>query len=289
MSFPDQLYIASKASYPGNLSLQPPHSHPQTRGLPANPARVTAPGSPNQPAGGRTWPSPPQPSTLPCLSLRSAMVDMGGLDNLMANTAYLQARKTSEGDSRELQRRRRSLALPGPQSCAPLRQALPPDFHSLCEQQPVGRRLFRDFLATVPRYREAMAFVEQVQSWELAEGPAKGGRLQALVAAAGGPAPGHPPAFLSPALSARCLAATTEDERAALVALARAEAMAFLQGQPFRDFLASPFYDQFLRWKVFEMQPVSDKYFTEFRVLGKGGFGEVSVSEQPGWKLKDTA
>ncbi|XP_070247482.1 rhodopsin kinase GRK7 isoform X1 [Myotis yumanensis] len=203
------------------------------------------------------------------------MVDMGGLDNLMANTAYLQARKTWEGDSRELQQRRRSLALPGPQSCAPLRQALPPDFHSLCEQQPVGRRLFRDFLATVPRYREAVAFLEQVQSWELAEGPAKGSSLQALVAAAGGPAPGHPPAFLSPALSARCLAATTEDEWAALVALARAEAMAFLRGQPFRDFLASPFYDQFLRWKVFEMQPVSDKYFTEFRVLGKGGFGEV--------------
>lgn len=173
------------------------------------------------------------------------------------------------GRQRELQRRRRSLALPGPQSCAPLRQALPPDFHSLCEQQPVGHRLFRDFLATVPRYREAVAFLEQVQSWELAEGPAKGSSLQAL--------------------SARCLATTTEDEQAALVVLARAEAMAFLQGQPFRDFLASPFYNQFLRWKVFEMQPVSDKYFTEFRVLGKGGFGEVSVSEQPGRKLKDTA
>nr|KAF6310484.1 hypothetical protein mMyoMyo1_006017 [Myotis myotis] len=117
------------------------------------------------------------------------MVDMGGLDNLMANTAYLQARKMWDGDSRELQRRRRSLALPGPQSCAPLPQALPPDFHRLCEQQPVGRRLFPDFLATVPRYREAMAFLEQVQSWELAEGPAKGSSLQALVAAAGT----HPP------------------------------------------------------------------------------------------------
>uniref|UniRef100_G1Q7I7 G protein-coupled receptor kinase n=1 Tax=Myotis lucifugus TaxID=59463 RepID=G1Q7I7_MYOLU len=199
------------------------------------------------------------------------MVDMGGLDNLMANTAYLQARKTWEGDSRELQRRRRSLALPGPQSCAPLRQALPPDFHSLCEQQPIGRRLFRDFLATVPRYRETVAFLEQVQSWELAEGPAKGSSLQALVAAAGGPAPGTH-RLPQPGSEHQPLLRTSG---AALVALALAEAMAFLQGQPFRDFLASPFYDQFLRWKVFEMQPVSDKYFTEFRVLGKGGFGEV--------------
>lgn len=128
-------------------------------------------------------------------------------------------------------------------------------------------------MATVPQYREAVAFLEQVQSWELAEGPAKGSRLQALVASAGGPAPGHPPAFLSLALSARCLAATTEDERAALVALAQTEAMAFLQGQPFRDFLASPFYDQLLRWKVFEVQLVSDKYFTEFRARGKVALG----------------
>ncbi|XP_046508865.1 rhodopsin kinase GRK7 [Equus quagga] len=205
------------------------------------------------------------------------MVDMGGLDNLIANTAYLQARKTSEGDCKELQRRRRSLMLPGPQCCAEIRQALPQDFDSLCEQQPIGRRLFRDFLATVPPYQEAGAFLEEAQSWELAEeGPDKNSMLQGLVATcAAAPAPGHPHPFLSPALVTKCEAATTNEERVGLVALAKAEAMAFLQDQPFRDFLASPFYDKFLQWKVFEMQPVSDNYFTEFRVLGKGGFGEV--------------
>ncbi|KFO21867.1 G protein-coupled receptor kinase 7 [Fukomys damarensis] len=65
------------------------------------------------------------------------MVDMGGLDNLSANTAYLRARKPSDCDSRET---------PGPQDCAELRRALAPRFHSLCEQQPIGRRLFRDCL-----------------------------------------------------------------------------------------------------------------------------------------------
>nr|XP_019602126.1 PREDICTED: LOW QUALITY PROTEIN: rhodopsin kinase [Rhinolophus sinicus] len=196
------------------------------------------------------------------------MVDMGGLDNLMANTAYLQARKTLDGNRR---------VLPRPQCCAPLHQALPPDFHSLCEEQPIGRCLFRDFLATVAPYQEAVVFLEEVQSWELAEeGPAKGNTLQGLVATcAAAPGPGNPHPFLSPALATKCQAATTEEEGAALVALAKAEAMAFLQDQPFRDFLASPFYDKFLQWKAFEMQPLADKYFTEFRVLGKGGFGEV--------------
>uniref|UniRef100_A0A8C9A8W5 G protein-coupled receptor kinase n=1 Tax=Prolemur simus TaxID=1328070 RepID=A0A8C9A8W5_PROSS len=205
------------------------------------------------------------------------MVDMGALDNLIANTAYLQARKASDSDSKELQRRRRSLALPGPQCCAELRRGLSPHFHSLCEQQPIGRRLFRDFLATVPTYQEAVAFLEEVQSWELAEeGPTKDSALQGLGAAcAHSPAPEHPHPFLSPALATRGQAATTKEERVAVVELAKAEAMAFLQEQPFRDFLASPFYDKFLQWKLFEMQPVSDNYFTEFRVLGKGGFGEV--------------
>lgn len=206
------------------------------------------------------------------------MVDMGALDNLIANTAYLQARKPSDGDSRELRRRRRALALPGPQDCAELRCALAPRFDSLCEQQPIGRRLFRDFLATVPAYQEASAFLEEVQAWELAEqGPDRDLALQALLASCV-PAAGHPHPFVSPALVTRCQAATTEEERVALAALAKAGALGFLQQQPFRDFLASPFYDRFLQWKLFEMQPVSDKYFIEFRVLGKGGFGEVSVS-----------
>ncbi|XP_007529996.1 rhodopsin kinase GRK7 [Erinaceus europaeus] len=195
------------------------------------------------------------------------MVDMGGLDNLIANTAYLQARKTSDTDSRELQRRRRSLALPGPEHCAPLRQALPPDFHSLCEQQPIGRRLFRDFVSNEPAYGDTAAFLEEAQAWELAEeGPARAEALRALL--------GTPRPFLSPALAARCLAAEAE-ELGELVAPAKAEAVAFLQGRPFRAFLGSAFYERFLQWKALEMQPVSDKYFTEFRVLGKGGFGEV--------------
>ncbi|XP_076723925.2 rhodopsin kinase GRK7 [Callospermophilus lateralis] len=203
-------------------------------------------------------------------------MDMGGLDNLIANTAYLQARKT-DSDSRELQRRRRSLALPGPQGCAELRQSLSPQFHSLCEQQPIGRRLFRDFLATVPKYSEAVAFLEDVQNWELAEeGPSKTSTLQQLVATcARDPGPENPQSFLSQDLATKCRAAATDEERKTLVEQAKAETMSFLQKQPFQDFLASPFYDRFLQWKLFEMQPVSDKYFTEFRVLGKGGFGEV--------------
>lgn len=233
------------------------------------------------------------------------MVDMGGLDNLIANTAYLQARKSSEADSRELQRRRRSLVLPTLQSCEPLRQALPHDFHSLCEQQPIGRRLFAAFLATVPSYAQTAAFLEEVRAWELAEeGPPRARMLQVLLDSCAATCSATckdtcnatrkdtcnsscpatcaavPQPFLSPALATQCRAPNTEQEQGVLVTLAKEEAMAFLQDQPFQDFLGSPFYNRFLQWKAFERQPVSDKYFNEFRVLGKGGFGEVSGTSQ---------
>lgn len=93
--------------------------------------------------------------------------------------------------------------LPRLQCCARLLQALPPDIDSLYELQPIGRGLFKDFLATVALYQEAVVFLEEVQSWELAkEGAAKGSTLQELVATCvAAPGPGNPHPFLSPALA----------------------------------------------------------------------------------------
>ncbi|XP_029472727.1 rhodopsin kinase [Rhinatrema bivittatum] len=190
------------------------------------------------------------------------MCDLGGLDNLIANTAFLQAR---EGDPRQLQRRRRSLFLP---SAGDPRRRQPPlpaaHFASVCRQQPIGRRLFGDFLASVPEYRRAQGFLERVEEWELAEGEDRA-RLQRALLAGGGGWEG----------------ARLAGERAGLelpearLRRAREEALAFLAGAPFRDFQASAAYERFLQWKALERQPVTEKHFYEFRVLGKGGYGEV--------------
>lgn len=51
----------------------------------------------------------------------------------------------------------------------------------------------------------------------------------------------------------------------------------FLKGRPFSEYLKSQFFYRFLQWKEYERQKITDKYFYEFRTLGKGGFGEVSA------------
>ncbi|NP_001131052.1 rhodopsin kinase grk7-b [Xenopus laevis] len=203
------------------------------------------------------------------------MCDMGGLDNLIANTAYLQARKSSEGDAKELQKRRKSLSLPPPDvSRNEVKETITLDYQSICVEQPIGQRLFKDFLATVPEYKLAEDFLEEVKEWELEEGSAKEQLMEKLVSRRfKEPAEGSLN-FLGKDLSSRIQQAQSKD-MPELILLAKDSGNAFLMDAPFQDFQNSPFYDRFLQWKAFERQPINQKYFYEFRILGKGGFGEV--------------
>uniref|UniRef100_A0A8C3C042 G protein-coupled receptor kinase 5 n=1 Tax=Cairina moschata TaxID=8855 RepID=A0A8C3C042_CAIMO len=51
-----------------------------------------------------------------------------------------------------------------------------------------------------------------------------------------------------------------------------------LSGEPFQEYLSSMYFDRFLQWKWLERQPVTKNTFRQYRVLGKGGFGEVNLA-----------
>ncbi|XP_068136581.1 rhodopsin kinase GRK7 [Hyperolius riggenbachi] len=203
------------------------------------------------------------------------MCDMGGLDNLIANTAYLQARKSSEGDLRELQKRRKSLSLPPTDVCRKeIKDTIQLDFHSLCIEQPIGRRLFRDFLTTVPEYLQVQDLLDEINDWELEEGSLKDQLLQNLLFKRFREDSEDRLPCISADLIKRLQQAPSA-EVPALLQLAKEEANAYLGKEPFQAYQNSLYYDRFLQWKAFERQPITHKYFYEFRVLGKGGFGEV--------------
>lgn len=199
---------------------------------------------------------------------------MGGLDNLIANTAYLQARKSGEGDMKELQKRRKSLSLPSKDTCRnEIKESITLDYQSICVDQPVGRRLFRDYLATVPEYLLAQTFLEEISDWELEEDVNKDQLLQSFVSKRFKEAEGPLP-FLSADLFQKIPQAQLS-ALPPLILLAKEAVNNYLKEAPFQDYQNSIFYDRFLQWKAFEKQPITHKYFYEFRVLGKGGFGEV--------------
>lgn len=53
----------------------------------------------------------------------------------------------------------------------------------------------------------------------------------------------------------------------------------FLGVQPFKEFRMSMYFHRYLQWKNLERQPVTYKTFRMYRVLGKGGFGEVCACQ----------
>ncbi|XP_028164028.1 G protein-coupled receptor kinase 2 [Ostrinia furnacalis] len=53
----------------------------------------------------------------------------------------------------------------------------------------------------------------------------------------------------------------------------------FLAGLPFAEFERSMYFHRYLQWKWLEAQPVTQHTFRMYRVLGKGGFGEVCACQ----------
>nr|XP_032636913.1 G protein-coupled receptor kinase 4 isoform X3 [Chelonoidis abingdonii] len=53
----------------------------------------------------------------------------------------------------------------------------------------------------------------------------------------------------------------------------------YLSGAPFEAYQKSIYFSRFLQWKWLERQPVTKNTFRYYRVLGKGGFGEVCACQ----------
>lgn len=199
---------------------------------------------------------------------------MGALDNLVANTAYL---KAQGGDDKEMKKRRRSLSLPKADQCAALRASVEKDFESLCEQQPIGQKFFRQYLRQAsPEYVAAAEFLDELNDWNLAEGAAKDKARTNITNKFCKEGSKSYLSYLSADTQAKCKAVSDKDFEDVMMGKVKEETRAFLKGKPFADYQTSPFFDKFLQWKEYEKQQISDKYFYEFRTLGKGGFGEVS-------------
>ncbi|XP_033832989.1 rhodopsin kinase grk7-b [Periophthalmus magnuspinnatus] len=198
------------------------------------------------------------------------MGDAGVLENLVANTAYLKAQQM---DRSELRRRRLSLSLPKPKSLRS-QDAVVKQYESLCEQQPIGKRLFHQFLTSDPKYMAAARFLEELKDWHYAEGVSRNFTQKKIINMFSQAGSRSFLSFLT-GNGAEALENLSEDNFEEVIGTIKEATTEFLKGKPFLEYLESPFYYKFLQWKEYEKQNISDKYFYEFRILGKGGFGEV--------------
>uniref|UniRef100_A0A3P9KM66 G protein-coupled receptor kinase n=1 Tax=Oryzias latipes TaxID=8090 RepID=A0A3P9KM66_ORYLA len=208
-------------------------------------------------------------------------MDIGGLTTVVANSAYINARGSIDGSNPATARDKKyhsRLKLPHITVCEGLKDTLDLAFDSVCVEQPIGKRLFREFLEANQEYHGACRLWKDIEDYDLAEDSERAKKASKIVQRYMDPSAKHFCPFLPEDIIAKVkenLEVVGDD----LFAAALAKTLDYLREAPYVFFLESMYLKRFLQWKWLEMQPMDADWFLDFRVLGKGGFGEVSACQ----------
>ncbi|XP_054043782.1 rhodopsin kinase GRK1 [Rissa tridactyla] len=230
-------------------------------------------------------------------------MDIGGLETVVANSAYVSARGGPGATSGRDRRQRARLRLPHISQCQALRARLAgggapngggkaqngvahggghleedTSFRWQCVEQPIGKLLFRRFLEGRPELAAAGALWAELEAYEQCEEEERAGAAAAIRSRFFTPGGAQHCAFLSAAAVAGPPAGAAPS--AGAFGQARRELLAHLEAAAWSPYRESLEFGRFVQFKWLEEQPVGAEAFAEFRVLGKGGFGEVCACQR---------
>lgn len=202
------------------------------------------------------------------------------LENIVANTVLLKAREGGGGNRKGKSKKwKQMLQFPHISLCAELRQSIEKDYSSLCEKQPIGRLLFRQFCETRPELKRCVKFLDAVVDYEVAPDEKRKECGEELIEKFLNPKSDEHMSELEESMMTKCTERLQENASKELFKDCTKLIHDFLSMAPFADFLDSMFFNRFLQWKWLERQPVTKNTFRQYRVLGKGGFGEVCACQ----------
>ncbi|XP_014644399.1 PREDICTED: G protein-coupled receptor kinase 4 [Ceratotherium simum simum] len=202
------------------------------------------------------------------------------LENLLANSVLLKARQGGYGKkSGRSKKWREMLKLPPVSQCSELRHSIEKDYGSLCDRQPIGRLLFRQFCDTKRDLKRCIEFLDAVTEYEVAadEDRRDCGLLVLETFFSNeseAPLPEIPPRVVK-----ECRLRLRENPSKEVFEECTRIVQNYLSGEPFEEYQESSYFSRFLQWKWLERRPVTKNTFRYYRVLGKGGFGEVCACQ----------
>jgi len=200
------------------------------------------------------------------------------LENIVANTVYLKAREDSnKGKSKKW---RKILQFPHIFQCIDIKTKIDVQYGYVVDNQPIGRLLFRQFCeattTTNPAYRISNSFLDAVEKYEIEMDERRGELAEFIFQTFLSENGAQLVKLIGTDIIERCeqcMGSKTQfTECAKLV-------KDFLADEPFRLFEQSMYFHRYLQWKWLESTPVTQKTFRMYRVLGKGGFGEVCACQ----------
>ncbi|XP_007429205.1 G protein-coupled receptor kinase 5, partial [Python bivittatus] len=90
------------------------------------------------------------------------------LENIVANTVLLKAREGGGGKRKGKSKKwKEILKFPHISQCEDLRRTIERDYYSLCDKQPIGRLLFRQFCETRLELECCIKFLDSVAEYEV--------------------------------------------------------------------------------------------------------------------------
>ncbi|XP_006251422.1 G protein-coupled receptor kinase 4 isoform X9 [Rattus norvegicus] len=202
------------------------------------------------------------------------------LENFMANTLLLKARQGFTKKTGRSKKWRELLKLPPVSMCSDLRHSIEKDFSSLCDQQPIGRLLFRQFCNTKPDLKRCIEFLDAAAEYEVTieeEQREFGLSIYSRFFKENSEVslPQIPPDLVK---ECKCNLKQSSPSQNVFQDCAGV-IYKYLSEKPFEEYQESTYYNRFLQWKWLERRPVTKNTFRQYRVLGKGGFGEVCACQ----------
>ncbi|XP_065649441.1 G protein-coupled receptor kinase 5 isoform X2 [Hydra vulgaris] len=201
------------------------------------------------------------------------------LENIVANTVYLKARESrAKGKSKKW---KQMLKFPHISECKHLKDTLDLSYHQVAEKEPIGRLLFEQFCSLNSKLKVIIDFLHSSEEYECSVDSERQTKASQLVAQ-----------YLqiedrenifndivnTDTIELVRRQSVTEPTHSTFLPCVR-ELQNYLKGKPFEDYLNSYHFKRYLQWKMLERAPVTKNLFRHYRVLGKGGFGEVCACQ----------
>ncbi|XP_014831096.1 PREDICTED: rhodopsin kinase-like [Poecilia mexicana] len=204
-------------------------------------------------------------------------MDIGGLETVVANSAYVSARGGTDGCAAAAMRdkkMRARLKLPHIRDCQHMKTTVDTTFESMCTKQPIGKRLFQQFLQSSATYKDAGDLWKDIEDYGISQENDRLQKARRMVNTYYETASKHFCSFLEEKAVIR-VKEDLKNVRADLFKESEQQLLQHLEKKALDEFKSSKFFLRFVQFKWLESQPFDEEWFMDFRVLGKGGFGEV--------------
>ncbi|TNN88614.1 Rhodopsin kinase [Liparis tanakae] len=213
----------------------------------------------------------------PAFRTKAAAMDIGGLETVVANSAYVSARGSVDGAAAATMRDKKMRArvkLPHIRDCEHMKTSVDATFDSMCVKQPVGKRLFQQFLESDASHKNAVELWKDIEDYAVCQEAERVRKAQNVVNKYYKSASKSSCGFLEEKAVARVVE-DLKNARGDLFKESEQQLLKHLEGKAVDGFKDSVFFLRFVQFKWLESQPFDEEWFMDFRVLGKGGFGEV--------------